>query len=61
MTRLEALGLRIVMHVHDEVIIDAPPGVSLEETCDVMGEPIPWAPSLLLKADGFVSTFYKKE
>jgi DNA polymerase len=61
MTRLEALGLRIVMHVHDEVIIDASPGVSLEETCAVMGEPIPWAPGLLLKADGFVSTFYKKE
>lgn len=61
MARLEARGLRIVMHVHDEVIIDAPPDISLEETCAVMGEPILWAPGLLLKADGFTSSFYKKE
>jgi len=61
MRRLEARGLRIVMHVHDEVIIDAPQDISLEETCAVMGEPIPWALGLLLKADGFTSSFYKKE
>jgi DNA polymerase len=61
MQRLEARGLRIVMHVHDEVIVDAPQDISLEETCAVMGEPIPWAPGLLLKADGFTSSFYKKE
>lgn len=61
MQRLEARGLRIVMHVHDEVIVDAPQNISLEETCAVMGEPIPWAPGLLLKADGFTSSFYKKE
>lgn len=61
MQRLDALGLSITMHVHDEVIIDAPPDTSLEAVCAVMGEPIPWAPGLLLKADGFVSEFYKKE
>ncbi len=61
MCRLEARGHQIVMHVHDEVIIDAPPEASLEEVCAVMGEPLPWAPGLLLRADGFISTFYKKE
>lgn len=60
MQRLDALGLPITMHVHDEVIIDAPPDTSLETVCAVMGEPIPWAPGLLLKADGFVSDFYMK-
>ncbi|MPN40096.1 hypothetical protein SDC9_187631 [bioreactor metagenome] len=61
MQRLDALDLPIVMHVHDEVIIDALPDTSLAAVCAVMGEPIPWAPGLLLKADGFVSDFYKKE
>jgi len=61
MCRIEARGYRIVMHVHDEVIIDAPPDTSLETVCAAMSEPIPWAPGLLLKADGFTGEFYKKE
>lgn len=61
MCRLEALGYRIVMHVHDEVIIEAPVSDCLEHVCNAMGYPISWAPGLLLKADGFVSYFYKKE
>lgn len=63
--RLEADGFEIVMHVHDEVIIDrwiaTDPETMLEVACGIMGEPIPWAPGLLLKADGFVTEFYKKE
>lgn len=59
--RLEAAGYRIVMHVHDEVIIDTPDESCLEHICNIMGEPIPWAPGLLLKAEGFVCDFYKKE
>ncbi len=61
MQRLEAAGFRIVFHVHDECIIDAQKGASLEEACAVMGQPIPWAEGLLLRADGFVSEFYKKD
>lgn len=67
MQRLESAGYPIVMHVHDEVIIDYDPNGSvsenqaLENACGIMGQPIPWAPGLLLKADGFVSVFYKKE
>lgn len=61
MRRLEALAYQIVMHIHDEVVIDAPDASHFDRICAVMGEPIPWAPGLLLKADGFVSNFYKKE
>ncbi len=61
MQRLEAAGYQIVMHIHDEVVIDCPDGARLEIVCQIMGEPIPWAPGLLLRADGFVTEFYKKE
>lgn len=66
MERLEAKGFPVVMHVHDEVIIDLRAGEIAPEdylrfACDIMGEPIPWAPGLQLKADGFVTEFYKKD
>lgn len=51
----------VVVHIHDEVVLDAPYGVSLEEICEVMGESISWAPGLLLKADGFECDYYKKD
>ena len=58
--RLEEAGLNIAFHVHDEVIIDAPCD-ALAEACEIMGRPIPWAPGLLLRADGFTTDFYKKD
>jgi DNA polymerase len=61
MQRLEGAGFRIVFHVHDECIIDAQKGASLEEACAVMGEPISWAEGLLLRADGFTGEFYRKD
>lgn len=61
MTRLEAAGYKIVFHVHDECIIDAPKGSALEDACAIMGQAISWAPGLLLRADGFKSEFYKKD
>lgn len=51
----------IVAHVHDEVIIEADPGMSLETVCDRMGRTPPWAQDLLLRADGYATPFYKKE
>ena len=51
----------VIMHVHDEVILDANQDVSVEEICAVMGEPIPWAPGLLLKAEGFECEYYRKD
>lgn len=59
--RLYRAGYQTVMHVHDEAILDAPEGSDLKIVLDIMGQPISWAPGLLLKADGFVTKFYKKE
>ena len=53
--RIYDRGLQTVFHVHDEVIIDAPMETTVEEICDLMAEPIPWAPGLILKGAGFES------
>lgn len=59
--RIDALGLQVVFHVHDEVIIDAPMSVTVEEICGLMAEPITWAPGLILKGAGFESSYYMKD
>lgn len=59
--RIDARGLQVVFHVHDEVIIDAPPDVTVDEICALMAEPIPWAPGLVLKGAGFESEYYMKD
>lgn len=59
--RIQALGLQVVFHVHDEVIIDAPKHVTVEEICALMAEPIPWAPGLVLKGAGFEGKYYMKD
>lgn len=59
--RIESRGLQVVFHVHDEVIIDAPLQVSVDEICDLMAQPIEWAPGLILKGAGFESSYYKKD
>ena len=61
MLRLNAAGYRIVMHVNDEADIEEPPDTSLENICSVMGQTPTWASGLLLRADGFVCDFYKKD
>jgi DNA polymerase len=52
---------RIVMHVHDELIIEADPSVSLDAICEQMGRTPPWTPGLVLRADGYTTLFYKKD
>lgn len=59
--RIDAKGLQVVFHVHDEVIIDAPMGTTVDEICNLMAEPIPWAPGLILKGAGFESNYYMKD
>lgn len=59
--RIDAKGLQVVFHVHDEVIIDAPVETTVDEICDLMAEPIPWAPGLILKGAGFESNYYMKD
>lgn len=59
MQRLQ--GYSIVMHIHDEVVIEADPRMSLQTICEQMGITPPWAKGLLLRADGFETDFYKKD
>ncbi len=59
--RIHARGLQVVFHVHDEVIIDAPQSVTVEEICALMAEPIPWAQGLVLKGAGFEGAYYMKD
>ena len=59
--RIDRMGLQVVFHVHDEVIIDAPVAITVDEICDLMAEPIPWAPGLILKGAGFESDYYMKD
>ena len=51
----------IVMHIHDELVIEADPRVSLEALCEQMGRTPPWAKGLILQAAGYVTEFYKKD
>jgi DNA polymerase len=61
MERLNEAGFNIVMHVHDEVIIEAPCDASLTTICTIMEQPPDWADGLLLHADGYVCDFYQKD
>lgn len=61
MRRLNSHGYKIVMHVHDEVVVEAPPDISLDELCSLMSETPTWATGLLLRADGYICDFYKKD
>lgn len=51
----------IVAHVHDEMIIEAPKDMSLEEVCQQMARTPKWAKCLILRADGYECEFYKKD
>ena len=60
--RLDKAGYKTVMHIHDEAVIDCPSDrADLEAACELMRQPILWAPGLILNADGFVGDYYKKE
>ena len=63
-TRLADVGYRIVMHVHDEVVIEIDETDSEETLAEVnafMSDPLPWAPGLHLTAAGFISKYYMKD
>ena len=53
--------LSIVMHIHDEIVIEAEKHMTVEEICKIMSKSPPWAGSLKLRADGFDGNFYKKD
>lgn len=60
MMRLEKKGFNIVMHIHDEVVIESDSS-NVEEINEIMSLVPSWAPGLILDADGFESEFYKKD
>lgn len=51
----------ICAHVHDELIIECKEDVPLDEICNRMATPPSWMPDILLRSDGFVTEFYKKD
>lgn len=62
--RTHEAGHKIVMHVHDEMVIEEPTENAKnteQELYKLMAMPIDWAPGLILRGDGFISEFYKKE
>ena len=62
---LEAAGLPVIFHVHDEVVIDVAPWADddtmLKTVCDIMRQPAPWAQDLPLNAEGWVGQYFKKD
>ena len=59
--RLDEAGYKITFHVHDEIIAEAPEGSRWEDMAEIMGLPISWAPGLILRGDGYDTTFYMKD
>ena len=60
--RLADAGYQTVMHIHDEAVIDCPEEkADLEAVCNLMSQPISWAPGLILGAAGFVGDYYMKD
>ena len=62
MLALDREGYSIRAHIHDEVILSEPVGGrSVEDVAEVMGRPLPWAPGLPLRGDGYQCSFYMKD
>lgn len=63
MQRVTAMGYEIVMHIHDEMVVDVPveDKDALARINEAMGAPISWAPGLPLKGDGYETPFYRKD
>lgn len=60
--RLDALGIPVVFHVHDEVICEVPiDSYTAEDIAEIMSAPISWAPGLPLKADAYECPYYRKD
>ena len=60
MLALDKKGYNIVMHCHDEVIIDTDKG-SVKDVCSIITKPPDWAEGLPLSAEGYECEYYKKE
>lgn len=61
MQQLEYAGCRIVMHIHDEVVIEAPKAMQVDEVGRIMSIVPLWAEGLILDAAGYETGFYMKD
>ena len=61
MRKLNEKGFDIVMHVHDEVVLEVPLEVTVTDIFTLMNQTPTWAQGLLLRADGYECNFYKKD
>lgn len=61
LVRLDAEGHQVVGHVHDEVIVEAAPGSTVQAVHDVMVRPLDWSAGLPLEAAGYVCSRYRKD
>lgn len=61
MLRLSKAGYKIVSHIHDEVIVDAPIGAKVSDVEDIMGQNEAWAEGLHLTAKGYEGPYYFKD
>ena len=52
---------QIVGHVHDEVIIECSPEVSVQSLCGIMSRSPDWMPGILIRGDGYQCDFYQKD
>lgn len=52
---------QILMHIHDEIVVEVPEHITVSEIIEKMSKPPSWAPDLALSADGFATYFYQKE
>ena len=60
--KVDEAGHKIVMHVHDEIVPEAPESAdTLKDIIRIMSSPISWAPGLPLSADGYETKYYKKD
>ena len=62
MLNLNHFGYKVVMHVHDEVILEVPEGErSLEQVLRIMSHSSKWEPNLKLNSEGYETPYYKKD
>lgn len=59
--RAEAAGLKIVFHIHDEIVVEAEPGQTLEDVTAIFSQPIDWCKDLPLKGAGYTTPYYLKD
>lgn len=59
--RAREAGLPVVFHIHDEIIVEAAPGQTLEQVEALFSKPISWCTDLPLKGAGYTTPYYLKD